>query len=72
MAAQGGLAAVRLWDTDGLLVAFPVMAYSFTAHPYYLGIYQNMQGGSVRRMAEVTDQVRQNPRGGWGGRGGVG
>lgn len=46
-----------LWNMDGLLVAFPVMAYSFTAHPYYLGIYSNMQTASPRRMLHVTDTV---------------
>ncbi|KAG1666993.1 hypothetical protein FOA52_014305 [Chlamydomonas sp. UWO 241] len=51
--ASGGM---HLWRPDGLLVAFPVMAYGFTsAHPYYLGIYQNMQNASVGRMVSLTD-----------------
>ena len=50
--------AVQMWRPDGLLVAFPVMAYSFTAHPWYLGVFTNMQAPSVRRMTSVTDAVR--------------
>ena len=34
------------------------MAYGFTAHPYYLGIYSNMQTASIKRMGRVTDVVR--------------
>ncbi|MEW5308849.1 MAG: hypothetical protein WDW38_000779 [Sanguina aurantia] len=47
--------AVVMWRSEGLLVAFPVMAYGFTAHPYYLGIFQNLNGSGVRKMADVTD-----------------
>ena len=49
------LSTTKLWEKDGLLVAFPVMAYSFTAHPYYLGIYQNLQQPTHRKMIWVTD-----------------
>jgi hypothetical protein len=38
-------------------VAFPVMAYSFTAHPYYLGIYNNLAAATPARMLSVTDMV---------------
>lgn len=38
-----GAAAKHLWRPDGLLVSFPMMAYGFTAHPDYLGVYQNLQ-----------------------------
>lgn len=47
-----------MWRSEGLLVAFPVMAYGFTAHPYYLGIFQNLNASGVRKMADVTDMVR--------------
>lgn len=47
--------ALTTWKIEGLLVAFPVMAYGFTAHPYYLGIYGTMQGPSIKRMGRVTD-----------------
>jgi hypothetical protein len=49
------LSTTKLWEQDGLLVAFPVMAYCFTAHPYYLGIYQNLQQPTHKRMLWVTD-----------------
>lgn len=38
-----GAASKHLWRPDGLLVSFPMMAYGFTAHPDYLGVYQNLQ-----------------------------
>lgn len=56
------------WEPGGFLVALPVMAYSFTAHPYYLGIYEMLAVPSVRRMNEVTDQVRGAARTGNRGR----
>ena len=56
-AAAATVGPLALWRLDGLLVAFPVMAYSFTAHPYYLGIFRNLQSGSVARMMSVTDTV---------------
>ncbi|GFH19163.1 Aa_trans domain-containing protein, partial [Haematococcus lacustris] len=49
---------IRMWRMDGLLVAFPVMAYSFTAHPYYLGIFTSMQKPTQAGMLHVTDTVR--------------
>eukprot|EP00798_Chlamydomonas_sp_ICE-L_P001628 gene1628-33018_t len=45
---------VHMWRLDGALVAFPMMAYSFTAHPYYLGIYSNLKNPTMPRMARVT------------------
>lgn len=54
---------VELWHSDGLLVAFPIIAYSFTAHPYYLGIFNNMQTASTKRMVKVTDMVRRELEG---------
>jgi hypothetical protein len=51
------VAPLATWDPAGLLVAMPVMAYSFTAHPYFLGIYEMLSAPSIRRMNEVTDQA---------------
>jgi sodium-coupled neutral amino acid transporter 10 len=59
-AAADGAAKLLMWQPDGLLVAFPVMAYGFTAHPYYLGIYAMLPSPNVRRMGRVTDLVRTN------------
>jgi amino acid permease len=52
-----GTGALHVWNPEGLLVAFPVIVYSFTAHPYYLGIYSNMRTPSPSRMTRVTDLV---------------
>ncbi len=49
---------LHIWRPDGLLVSFSVMAYSFTAHPYYLGIYNNLATATPTRMLRVTDLVR--------------
>lgn len=56
-AAAPVLAPVALWQPEGLLLAFPVMSYSFTAHPYYLGIYNALQSRDAKRMGRVTDAV---------------
>ena len=59
-AGAGGAAAggrLLLWRAEGLLVAFPVMAYGFTAHPYYLGIYGMLPSPSTGSMMQVTDMV---------------
>jgi amino acid permease len=56
-ATAAAVAPMTTWDPAGLLVALPVMAYSFTGHPYYLGIYEMLSGPSVMRMNAVTDQV---------------
>lgn len=64
-AAVTGAAAGRLlmWRSDGLLVALPVVAYGFTAHPYYLGIYSMLPAPSTGRMMQVTDMVSSAPHG---------
>ncbi|KAG2489705.1 hypothetical protein HYH03_011812 [Edaphochlamys debaryana] len=54
-AAGVALSSVSLWDPEGLLVAFPVIVYSFTAHPYYLGIFQNLHTATHARMLRVTN-----------------
>jgi len=40
---------------QGVLVSLPVMAYGFTAHQYYMGIYTMLKAPSVRKMKLVTD-----------------
>ena len=59
-AAADGATKLLMWQPDGLLVAFPVMAYGFTAHPYYLGIYSMLPSPNIRRMGRVTDVVSRN------------
>jgi sodium-coupled neutral amino acid transporter 10 len=51
------VSTMQTWNPDGLLIAFPVMAYGFTAHPYYLGIYQMLATPNIKRMNKVTDAV---------------
>lgn len=51
------VSTMQTWNPDGLLLAFPVMAYGFTAHPYYLGIYQMLATPNIKRMNKVTDAV---------------
>lgn len=59
VAGSSAAAAVRpalhLWHAQGVLVALPVMAYGFTAHQYYMGIYTMLRAPSVRKMKLVTD-----------------
>lgn len=40
---------------QGVLVSLPVMAYGFTAHQYYMGIYTMLKAPTVRKMKLVTD-----------------
>lgn len=39
------------------MVSFPVMAYGYTAHTDYLGIYTDMRRPTITRMLRVTDSV---------------
>lgn len=55
-----------LWRTEGILVAFPVVAYGFTAHQFLFNIYATLRVPSVKRMTSVVQQVRippSNPKG---------
>ena len=47
-----------LWRTDGLLVAFPVIAYGYTAHQFLFNIYATLRVPSVKRMVNVVQHVR--------------
>ncbi|WIA41982.1 hypothetical protein OEZ86_009284 [Tetradesmus obliquus] len=46
---------LHMWHVQGVLVSLPVMAYGFTAHQYYMGIYTMLKAPSVRKMKHVTD-----------------
>ena len=50
-----------LWRTDGLLIAFPVVAYGFTAHQFLFNIYATLRVPSVKRMVGVVQNVRTAP-----------
>ncbi|GFR46782.1 hypothetical protein Agub_g8413, partial [Astrephomene gubernaculifera] len=54
-AAAAATGSVALWRPEGLLVAFPVIVFSFTAHPYYLGIFNNLHAATLARMNRVTN-----------------
>eukprot|EP00884_Botryococcus_braunii_P010425 jgi/Botrbrau1/19384/Bobra.0338s0014.1 len=42
-----------LWDWQGLLLAFPVVTYGFTAHHFLFGIYATLRQHTVKRMSSV-------------------
>ena len=43
-----------LWRPKGLIVAFPIMFYSFTAHNVIFPIYQNLKTPTLATMKAVT------------------
>ncbi|GAB4819563.1 hypothetical protein N2152v2_006609 [Parachlorella kessleri] len=49
----GGLA---LWEPSGVLVAFPVIVYGFTAHQVLFSIYGSLRSASVTRMTGVIQK----------------
>lgn len=57
--AHAACVAVELevWRWEGLLVAFPVIAYGFTAHQFLFGIYTSLKAPTVRRMSAVVQKV---------------
>jgi len=52
-----GPPVLHMWHLQGVLVSLPVMAYGFTAHQYYMGIYTMLKAPSVRKMKLVTDMA---------------
>ena len=50
-----------MWRTEGILVAFPVVAYGFTAHQFLFNIYATLRVPSVKRMTGVVHQVWNSP-----------
>eukprot|EP00775_Hariotina_reticulata_P003815 gene3815-4072_t len=58
MAASSlGPPVLHMWHLQGALVSLPVMAYGFTAHQYYMGIYTMLKAPSVRKMKLITDMA---------------
>jgi sodium-coupled neutral amino acid transporter 10 len=53
-AAVAKASNIQSWEMDGLLVAFPVMAYGFTAHPYYIGIYNMLPRRDTKQMIKCA------------------
>jgi hypothetical protein len=49
--------AIVIWDWEGLLVAFPVVTYGFTAHHFLFGINSSLRQSSVKRMSLVVRRV---------------
>lgn len=39
---------MTMWDPSGLLVAFPVVTYGFTAHQVLFSIYGSLRSGGDR------------------------
>lgn len=46
---------LHLRPLQGVLVSLPVMAYGFTAHQYYMGIFTMLKAPTIRKMKLVTD-----------------
>ena len=44
------------WEWDGVLVAFPVVAYGFCAHQILFSIYSSMRSASLKRMTGVIQR----------------
>ena len=53
-AADAGSEALVLWRMKGLIVAFPIMFYSFTAHTVIFPIYHNLKSPSLANIKSVT------------------
>lgn len=49
--------ALVMWRTEGILVAFPVVAYGFTAHQFLFNIYSTLRVPSVKRMTSVVQDA---------------
>ena len=45
------------WKLDGLLIAFPLLAYGFTSQQFVFGVYQSLRAPTVQRMTSVVKQV---------------
>ena len=46
-----------LWRAKGLIVAFPIMFYSFTAHTVIFPIYHNLKSPSLANIKAVTSSA---------------
>ncbi|KAL4527497.1 hypothetical protein Ndes2526A_g08720 [Nannochloris sp. 'desiccata'] len=48
---------LQWWDWNGVLTAFPVIAYSFTAHQVLFAVYLGMNKPSVQKMTGVVTKT---------------
>ncbi len=55
--AWDGAGPVVYWKLDGLLIAFPLLAYGFTSQQFVFGVYQSLRAPTVQRMTSVVKQV---------------
>lgn len=44
------------WRWEGVLVAFPIVSYGFTAHQYLFQIYPSSQRPSMRKMTTMVQR----------------
>ena len=52
-----GSGTILLWRPDGALIAFPMIAYGFTAHQFLFNIYSSLKSPTVKNMTGVVQQV---------------
>lgn len=52
----GSSSHVSWWQWEGALVAFPVVAYSFTAHQALFPIYSTLQRPNIKKMISVIQR----------------
>ena len=53
----GMLEGLVLWKPSGLIVAFPIMLYSYTAHNVIFPIYHNLKVPSLGNIKSVTESA---------------
>ena len=52
-----GAGTLLLWRPEGALIAFPVVAYGFTAHQFLFSICSSLKAPTVKNMTSVVQQV---------------
>lgn len=50
-----GLGALQLWRPEGVLLAFPVLAYGFTAHQVLFSVVNSVRASSLDRSLRVVN-----------------
>ncbi|EFN58068.1 hypothetical protein CHLNCDRAFT_142340 [Chlorella variabilis] len=55
-ARGGGWRPLLWWRWEGVLVAFPIVSYGFTAHQYLFNIYPAAQRPSMRKMTAAVQR----------------
>lgn len=48
---------VILWKPEGILIAFPLLAYGFTSQQFLFSVYSTLRAPSVQRMTSVVKQA---------------